>query len=168
MRGSGASWGPRAGPTSRGTTAGSAAWSRSSNCWALPGGPPPGTSDPKQAPRRSPMRQREPFFLDPLWGREEPAGAGAGAGAALLGGRHSAGLALLCAALIVYGSLVPFRLTWLPWVQAVGRFQGLCAAPVKLESRSDWAANALLMVPLAYLLTAALSVDRPWAVGLAA
>src|SRR5262249_24464772 len=158
----------RAGPTSRDTTAGSAAWSRSWGCWASRRGPPAGTRAPKKVTRRSPMRQREPFFIKPLEGCEESAGGRAGPRPAVLGARHYAGLALLGAALIVYGSLVPLRFTPVPWAEAVGRFREVCAAPVGVGSRSDWAANALLMVPLAYLLTAALSVDRRWAVGLAA
>jgi glycopeptide antibiotics resistance protein len=39
---------------------------------------------------------------------------------------------------------------------------------VRIESRSDWAANILLFIPLSYLFLAALAVDRPWWVGLVA
>jgi VanZ family protein len=65
--------------------------------------------------------------------------------------RFHAGLAAAFAAFVVYGSLVPFHYQPLPPGEADARFREVCSRPVRVESRSDWAANILLFVPLGYL-----------------
>jgi VanZ family protein len=64
------------------------------------------------------------------------------------------------AAFVIYGSLVPFHFRPIPWDEAWTHWQSVCSLPVKVESRSDWAANILLFIPLGFLGMAALAVDR--------
>lgn len=71
-------------------------------------------------------------------------------------------------ALVVYGSLVPFHFEPVSWGDAAMGFRAACSAPVRVESRSDWAANILLFIPLSFLWMAALAVDRRWYAGLLA
>jgi VanZ family protein len=86
----------------------------------------------------------------------------------VLTARHYAGLAAGFLALAVYGSLVPFHFHPLPWGEAVARFRAALAEGVHVGSRSDWAANILLFIPLGFLAVGALAVDRPrWAGALA-
>ena len=80
--------------------------------------------------------------------------------AAILTRRHYALLALALAAFVVYGSLVPFQYQPLPWSEGLARFANVCREPVRIDSRSDWLANVLLVVPLGYFLMGALCVDR--------
>jgi glycopeptide antibiotics resistance protein len=74
-------------------------------------------------------------------------------------------------ALVVYGSLVPLHFRFIPLDEAVTRYNAALSAPLRMESRSDWAANILLFIPLGFLLMAALAVDRgpkaSWAAALA-
>jgi glycopeptide antibiotics resistance protein len=81
---------------------------------------------------------------------------------------HFTWLALGFLALVVYGSLVPFHFQSVSWGEAVARFRAACAEPVRVESRSDWAANIILFVPLGFLWMAALAADRRWYAGLLA
>jgi glycopeptide antibiotics resistance protein len=71
-------------------------------------------------------------------------------------------------ALVMYGSLVPFHFERVSWDDAVVRFRTACSEPVRVESRSDWAANILLFIPLSFLGMAALAVDRRRYAGLLA
>jgi VanZ family protein len=64
-------------------------------------------------------------------------------------------------AFVLYGSWVPFTFVSLPWEQAVEQFQKVLAGPIRLDSRSDWVANILLMIPAAFCLMGALGADRP-------
>jgi VanZ family protein len=69
----------------------------------------------------------------------------------------------------LYASVVPLDFRPLPVGDAVARFGAVLAEPVRVESRSDWLANILLILPVGYLLAGALLVDRPrrswlWAV----
>ena len=64
-------------------------------------------------------------------------------------------------AFVLYGSWVPFTFVSMPLEQAVEQFQKVLAEPVRLESRSDWVANILLMIPAAFCLMGALGADRP-------
>jgi VanZ family protein len=64
-------------------------------------------------------------------------------------------------AFVVYGSWVPFNVASLPLEQAVEQFQNVLAGPVRIDSRSDWVANILLMLPAAFCLMGALGADRP-------
>jgi glycopeptide antibiotics resistance protein len=84
----------------------------------------------------------------------------AGAAGVVLTRRHYALLALGLALFVVYGSLVPFRYRPLPWAEGLARFGDVCRQPVRVESRSDWLANVLLVVPLGYCLMGALCADR--------
>jgi len=79
--------------------------------------------------------------------------------------RHYTWLVLGFSALVVYGSLVPFHFEAVPWGDAVARFRVACSQPVRVESRSDWAANSLSFIPLSFLWMAALAVDRRWYAG---
>lgn len=60
----------------------------------------------------------------------------------------------------VYGSLLPFRWQSVAWDDAVLRFSGLLAEPLRIASRADFAANVLLAVPLAALWLAAIIGGR--------
>ncbi len=87
--------------------------------------------------------------------------------------RHYAWLTAAFAAFALYGSLVPLEFRPLPWEEAQRRWAEVCAQPIRVESRSDWAANILLFIPLGFLGMAALCVDRRrsadwWAVPTAA
>jgi glycopeptide antibiotics resistance protein len=82
--------------------------------------------------------------------------------------RHITWLGLGFLALVVYGSLVPFQFQPVSWGDAVTQFRVICAEPVRVESRSDWAANILLFIPLSFLWMAALAADRRWYAGLLA
>lgn len=95
-------------------------------------------------------------------------GSQSGAPPSVLMARHHAWLALAYVALVIYGSLVPFQFQPRPLNDAIASFHEVYSSSVRVESRSDWAANLLLFVPLGYLLMASLCVDRPRPVGLAA
>ena len=87
--------------------------------------------------------------------------------------RHYAWLTAAFAAFALYGSLVPLDFHPLPWDEAQRRWQEVCSRPIRVESRSDWAANILLFIPIAFLVMAALCADRRreadwWAVPVAA
>lgn len=79
----------------------------------------------------------------------------------VLGRRHYAVLALLFAALIVYGCLVPLRPQRLPLAEAIEQFRLVLAQPIGIHSRSDWLANVLLVLPLGFVLMGAVCCDRP-------
>lgn len=75
--------------------------------------------------------------------------------------RHFAVLALLLAAFAVYGSIAPLHLQRLPFAEAIARFRAVLAQPLVMQSRSDWLANFLLLLPLGFSLMATLCCDRP-------
>jgi VanZ family protein len=75
--------------------------------------------------------------------------------------RHFAVLALLFAAVAIYGSLAPLRFHPLPLAQAVECFRLVLAHPIAVQSRSDWLANSLLQLPFGFCLMAAICCDRP-------
>jgi VanZ family protein len=83
-----------------------------------------------------------------------------------LGPRTFALLTLGFLFVVIYGSLVPFHYTPLPWGEAVARWQRTPWLILGIESRSDFVANILLFIPLSYLLMGSLGVDRGRAVGL--
>jgi VanZ family protein len=60
----------------------------------------------------------------------------------------------------VYGSLVPFDVSLVPFGEAVRRFDMAMALPLQGWSRSDLIANVLLMVPVTCCLMALLRLDR--------
>ncbi len=78
------------------------------------------------------------------------------------GRRLFAWAALGVAAFVVYGSLVPFHFRALTLTDAVDSFRTVLAVGVKIESRSDAAANVMLGVPLGFALLGLASVDRGW------
>ncbi|MBN9120300.1 MAG: VanZ family protein [Planctomycetes bacterium] len=76
------------------------------------------------------------------------------------GRRALAWAALAWAAFTVYGSLVPFHFRALPPGEAVASFRAVLVGGVKIESRSDAAANLLLGVPLGFTLLGSVCADR--------
>ena len=60
----------------------------------------------------------------------------------------------------VYGSFVPFRFVYRPLPDALAAFGWVLENRVRIQSRSDWAANVLLGGPVAFCLLAAVCVDR--------
>jgi glycopeptide antibiotics resistance protein len=74
--------------------------------------------------------------------------------------RYYCWLALVFVGVAIYGSLVPLHLKPMPLSEAVVRFRAALGEPVRIESRSDWAANILLFIPMGFLLMGALVVDR--------
>jgi glycopeptide antibiotics resistance protein len=77
-------------------------------------------------------------------------------------GRWYAGLAVVYLVLVIYGSLVPLHFQRVPWDVALERWRQDPLMPLKIYSLTDFAANVLLFVPLAFLWMGALSIDRPW------
>jgi VanZ family protein len=75
--------------------------------------------------------------------------------------RFYAWLGLGFLAFVLYGSWVPFRFVALPLDQAIAQFKDVLTEPVRIESRSDWVANILLMIPAGFSLMGALGADRP-------
>ena len=61
---------------------------------------------------------------------------------------------------ILYGSLVPLNTRSLSWNDATGQFAKAAAKGVRIESKSDFAANVILFVPLGFVAAGAVSVDR--------
>ena len=74
--------------------------------------------------------------------------------------RHFAVAALGYLILAVYGSLVPLTFQTLEWSDALAKFANIRYLNLGIESRSDWVANILLFVPLAWLAMGTLCVDR--------
>lgn len=62
---------------------------------------------------------------------------------------------------VVYGSLVPLNFVAIPIGEAAERFANIRYLDLGIQSRADWVANILLMVPLAFLLAAVLTQARP-------
>jgi glycopeptide antibiotics resistance protein len=68
---------------------------------------------------------------------------------------------------VIYGSLVPLDYTPKPWPDAIAGFVDMPLAPYTGYSRTDWATNILLFIPLAFLVMAvAAPARRAWAVAL--
>jgi glycopeptide antibiotics resistance protein len=82
------------------------------------------------------------------------------AGSCVLSRRQYGWLTALVLALVLYGSLVPLHFHFVPLAEAVDKYRAALDEPVRMESRSDWAANILLFIPLSFLLMATLSVDQ--------
>ena len=77
------------------------------------------------------------------------------------GGLGAARRALLWGAVVytlfvVYGCLVPFHYTPIPWAEAWARFEHIPQLRPGRAFRSDWLANVLLFIPLAFLWRGAL------------
>lgn len=67
---------------------------------------------------------------------------------------------LAYSAFVVYGSLVPFDFTAVPWDQALARFRAIPMLTIGVTSRADWVANVLLFIPLAFLWMAVFTPAR--------
>ncbi len=75
--------------------------------------------------------------------------------------------ALLYAAFVVYGSLMPFDYRPRPIPEALAAFEAIPYLELGVASRADWVANILLYIPLAFTAMAAWSVAagrRRWLV----
>jgi glycopeptide antibiotics resistance protein len=69
---------------------------------------------------------------------------------------------------VVYGSLVPFHYTPLSWEETLAAWHKVCARPLGIDSRMDFATNVLLFIPLSFLLVGTFSVGRGRLVAIAA
>ncbi len=65
------------------------------------------------------------------------------------------------AAIVVYGSLVPFQFEPRPFTELLNQFASICQQPIQLRSRSDFLANILLFVPLSFLLLGTMQQTYP-------
>ncbi len=74
--------------------------------------------------------------------------------------RHYAVLLAAFAGFVLYGSFVPFTTRSLPFDAALDSFAARMGRGMTFESRSDWAANVILFVPLGFLAAGAVTVDR--------
>ena len=81
-------------------------------------------------------------------------------GRVVLTARHYVVLTAAFTAFILYGSLVPFTVRPLSFDTALETFSTRMSRGVSFESRSDWAANVILFVPLGFLAAGAVTVDR--------
>src|SRR5262249_17055451 len=85
--------------------------------------------------------------------------------APILTKRYYGWLTLGYLALVVYGSLVPLHFRFVSPREAIAQYQDAMSSSLDFKSRSDWAANFLLFIPLGFLLMGSLAVDRPTKVG---
>lgn len=79
-------------------------------------------------------------------------------------------LAMASTVLLVYASLVPLTYQPLPWEATWTRWQSIPWLQLELYNRSDWIANALVVMPPAFFWCGAIDFgrDRRWIVWLAA
>lgn len=77
-----------------------------------------------------------------------------------LGRRTFALLTLGFLFVALYGSLVPFQYEPLSWPETFAKWGEVCARPLGMDSRTDFATNILLFIPLSFLLLGTLAVDR--------
>jgi len=68
--------------------------------------------------------------------------------------------ALGCTAIVIYGSLVPLHYVPLSWAEAMARFRHVPYLEIGLHHRADWVSNILLFIPLTYLWTGVLTLNR--------
>ena len=69
---------------------------------------------------------------------------------------------------VVYGSLVPFHYKPLSWDETWTRWQAVRARPLGMDSRTDFATNVVLFIPLGFLLVGTFAVKRDWMVAVLA
>lgn len=81
-------------------------------------------------------------------------------GPVVLSRRHYAILTAAFTAFVLYGSFVPLAARPLGFDAALDKFAARMSRGVTLESRSDWAANVLLFVPLGFLAAGTIAVDH--------
>ena len=74
--------------------------------------------------------------------------------------RHFAMAAGLCAAFLVYGSLVPFSFQSVSFADAIEKFQSLKFTSSPGTGRLDWSLNFMLTIPIAAFGLGTLLVDR--------
>jgi glycopeptide antibiotics resistance protein len=77
-----------------------------------------------------------------------------------LGTRTFALLTLGYFAVALYGSLVPFSYQPLSWEESFARWHQVVQLPLGVDSRTDFATNVLLFIPLGFLLTGTFAVGR--------
>jgi glycopeptide antibiotics resistance protein len=75
--------------------------------------------------------------------------------------RHLLAGLLVFVLLAVYGSWVPFQFATLPWATATEQFRAVLRQPLSFESRTDWATNVLLFVPIGFFATGLFVGRRP-------
>jgi VanZ family protein len=68
--------------------------------------------------------------------------------------------ALFCVAALIYASLIPFKYGDLSWAQACDRWRSIPWLNLDVYYRSDWVANALVVLPAGYLAAAAVDWGR--------
>ncbi len=61
---------------------------------------------------------------------------------------------------VIYGSLVPFNYEPIGWEETWARWREVRARPLGVDSRSDFATNVLLFIPLNFLLVGTCAVGR--------
>lgn len=61
----------------------------------------------------------------------------------------------------IYGSLVPLHYTPLTWAAGIEQFRQIPFLDLRVQGRTDWAANILLFIPIGFFWLAALLIDRP-------
>jgi len=72
----------------------------------------------------------------------------------VLRAKHSVVLLITCllyTSFVIYGSLVPLDFVYLPWNEALIKFQNIRYLNLGIGSRADWVANILLFIPLTFL-----------------
>jgi glycopeptide antibiotics resistance protein len=62
--------------------------------------------------------------------------------------------------IVVYGSLVPFHYRPLSWEESFARWDQVLQLPLGMDSRTDFATNVLLFIPLGFLSVGTLAVNR--------
>lgn len=69
-------------------------------------------------------------------------------------------LAMVSTLLLIYASLVPLNYQPLPWKATYLRWKSIPWLEIKLYSRSDWIANALVVMPAPFFLCGAVDAGR--------
>jgi len=68
--------------------------------------------------------------------------------------KHVSVLLITClvyTSFVIYGSLVPLDFVYMPWNEALAKFQDIRFLNLGIGSRADWVANILLFIPLSFL-----------------
>src|SRR5271168_1175948 len=61
---------------------------------------------------------------------------------------------------VVYGSLVPFHYDPLSWEETWTRWEEVRARPLGVDSRTDFATNVILFIPLGFLLVGTIAFNH--------
>jgi glycopeptide antibiotics resistance protein len=78
----------------------------------------------------------------------------------ILNAKHYGILTAAFALFVIYGSLVPLEFRACSLGEAFSRYRDAITKPLSFTSRSDWAANVLLFIPLGFVAFGWLTVDR--------